>query len=74
MGLSYGRKKWCGTYFGRIKKSVPDLEIKRYKDPKYIFSHIEWRMESLIIRLPVETIMEERKSIWRVMYGLLLRK
>lgn len=45
-----------------LKNQYGDLEIKRYKDSKHIFSHIEWRMESLIISLPVETIMERKEE------------
>ncbi len=45
-----------------FKSQYGEFEMRNYKDSKHIFSHIEWRMESIIIDLPHQKVRESEEK------------
>lgn len=61
-GYPMVEKDLLETVLEELKSRYGDFEMRTYKDSKHIFSHIEWRMESVIIDLPYQKVRESEEK------------
>lgn len=52
-------------FIENIEKDYGKIKIRKHKNSKHIFSHIEWKMESVILELPADKVMEKEEGYFQ---------